>query len=135
MIEVAAAIIIKNNKILIARKKDNQYFRDKWEFPGGKIEKGETPEECLQREVKEEFDITVRIDSFFMESKFQYPHMKIHLLTYLAYIQSGTLKANEHEEYQWVSIGELDDFDFLEADKPIIARLKQYGHALHRTMM
>lgn len=135
MIKVAAAIIIKNNKILVAKRRDNQYFKNKWEFPGGKIEKGETPEECLQREVKEEFDITVRIDSFFMESKFQYPHMKIHLLTYLAYIQSGTLQANEHEEYQWVSTSELDDFDFLEADEPIISQLKQNGQIFKRTRM
>ena len=135
MIEVAAAIIIKDNKILIARRKDNQYFRDKWEFPGGKIEKGETPEECLQREVKEEFDITVRIDSFFMENIFQYPHMKIHLLTYLAYMQSGNLKANEHEEYQWVSTSELNNFDFLEADEPIISRLKKYSQVFNITRM
>lgn len=64
-----------------------------------------------------------------MENTYQYPHKKVHLLTYFAYIQSGNLKANEHEEYQWVSIGELDDFDFLEADEPIISKLESglYG--------
>jgi len=65
-----------------------------------------------------------------MENIYQYPHKKVHLLTYLTHIESGHLKAIEHEEYQWVSIDELDNFDFLEADEPIISRLKQYGKCL-----
>ena len=113
----------KNNKILIAKRRANQYLKNKWEFPGGKIEKGETPEECLRRELKEEFDIIVKISPFFMESIFQYPHKKIQLLAYFAYLQSGYLKANEHEEYKWVSINELDHYEFLEADQPIVSKI------------
>ena len=124
MIKVSAAIIVNNNKILIAKRKNDQYFKDKWEFPGGKIEKGETPEECLEREVKEELDIVIKVGPFFMENIYQYPDKKVHLLTYFASLESGTLKANEHEDFRWVSFSELDTFDFLEADKPIISRLK-----------
>lgn len=124
MIKVTAAILIKNGKILIAKRRANQYLKNKWEFPGGKIEKGETPEECLRRELKEEFDIIVKIGPFFMESIFQYPHKKIQLLVYFAYLQSGYLIANDHEEYKWVSINELDHYEFLEADQPIVYKLK-----------
>jgi len=125
MISVIAAIIIKNNKVLISQRKSYGYLADKWEFPGGKIENNESSESCLIRELKEEFSIDIKIIKYFAKSIYQYPNFKIKLIAYIATWVSGEIYLNDHQDYKWVSIEELDKYDFADADKPFINKLKR----------
>ena len=88
-------------------------------IPGGKIEPGETPEECLKRELKEEFDIEAEIGALFTRTKFIYYLVPIELLAYKVKHISGELKINEHDEIAWVGAQELNSYDLVKADRPI----------------
>ena len=118
--QVTAAIIEKSGKLLIAKRRLNGTLGGKWEFPGGKIEPGETPEECLRRELKEEFDIESEIGSFVVASKFRHFFVPIELLAYNVKWASGDMKIKEHEEVKWVTVNELGGYDFMEADRSIV---------------
>ncbi len=117
--QVTAAVIEKDGKILIAKRKRGRTLGGKWEFPGGKIEPGETPEECLKRELKEEFGIEVEIGEFISSSIFKYKLIPIELLAYKVKHISGNFEVREHEEIKWISREELALYDFMDADKPI----------------
>lgn len=119
---VAAAVIEKNGRILIGRRKAG-YHEDKWEFPGGKIETDETAEECLRRELREELGIDAKVGQFVASSKFVYSHASIELLVYEAEIVSGELSLKDHKEIRWVSREHLKSYDFPEADWPIIEKI------------
>ena len=123
MKDVTAAIIEKEGKILIARRKQGLYLAGKWEFPGGKVEKGETPEACLRRELREEFGIEVELGDFITASEFDYGDIHIRLLAYHVYYRSGDFILTDHSEVHWVLKSELMNYDFAEADKPIVLRL------------
>lgn len=123
MKKVTAAILINDDKVLIAKRKATKKSGDLWEFPGGKIEDGETPEECLKREIKEEFNIDIEVGNFFGESVYRYEHGAIQLLAYFANWKNGAISPAVHEEYRWVNINELDKFDFLPADVPLVTKL------------
>jgi len=120
MIEVTAAIIINKDKILIARRKVGKHLAGHWEFPGGKIEKGETPEECLKRELYEEFSINAKIDSYVGESIYDYSDKIIKLIGYTAQIISGEFKLIDHDKIEWVSLDEILKFMMAPADIPLI---------------
>ena len=102
MKEVTAAIIINDGKILIAQRAEDQKLAGKWEFPGGKVEFGETPEECLKREIKEELGIKIEVDKFFAESIYQYNIGTIKLLAYKARWIDGEYKLTAHTQIKWV---------------------------------
>ena len=121
--QVVAAVLEKDGKILIAKRKRGSVLGGKWEFPGGKIEPGETPQICLKRELKEEFDIETEIGDFFCSSKFRYSFVPIELLVYKATYISGELKLSEHDDMKWVSREELSGYDFMDADKPVVRKL------------
>ena len=123
MVKVTAAILIHQNKILIARRKDNDPLAGKWEFPGGKIEQNETPEQCLTREMKEEFGIDVLVGEFFGESIYRYGPKTIQLLGYRAVWTAGKFSLNAHADYKWVSLEQLQDFDFAPADINFVNKL------------
>lgn len=123
MKQVTAALLLKEGKILIARRPGNDDLANCWEFPGGKIEEGETPEACLIREMKEELNIDVNIGSFFVESIFNYQQGTIQLLSYWITWQSGELKPIVHSEVAWVDRDELINYEFAPADIPIVKRL------------
>ena len=125
MIDVTAAILVKDGKILIAKRKPEDKQPDKWEFPGGKIEAGETAPQCLKREMQEEFGIDVRVGKFLGESIYHYPHAhgSIRLLAYLAQWQAGDLALKEHADYAWVQCDQLEGFDFTSADLPFVRKL------------
>ncbi len=125
MINVTAAILIKNGLILIAKRKASDALSNKWEFPGGKIEKGESPEECLIRELKEEFDINTEIEEYFGESIYQYPDFKIKLIAYKVRWITGKIKSTSHDLYKWIKINDIDNYDFAEADRPLVKKLKK----------
>lgn len=124
MIKVAAAIIVKKNKILIAKRKSGDFLGGKWEFPGGKLEEGETLEECLKRELFEEFQIVAKVGSFFEENVHTYGDKTIHLLSYETEHVSGEFNLNVHDDIAWITKEELDNYDFAEADIPFVKKLK-----------
>ena len=123
---VAAAIIQKNGRILIARRGADEPLAGKWEFPGGKIEPGESPEECLVRELKEELDLTVVVGGFFAENTYIYSTGTFRLLTYFAESDSYNMRLRAHDDIAWVEPSRLSEYDFFPADRPIIEKLAAY---------
>ena len=123
MISVTAALLIHANRILIAQRGPNDKLSGKWEFPGGKIEGSETPEQCLVREMREEFGIEVDVIGFFNENIHHYETKTIKLLAYYIEWKSGTIKLNAHAAIKWVSLNELREYDFAPADVPIVEKL------------
>jgi 8-oxo-dGTP diphosphatase len=124
MKKVTAALIMQDDKILIARRGLEDKLAGMWEFPGGKIEAGETPEECLKRELMEEFLIDVTVNDFFGESIYDYEFGTIQLLAYWTSWESGELIPTVHDQIEWLHISELEQYDFLPADIPLIRKLK-----------
>ena len=125
MIRVTAAIIINNDRILIAQRLNTDKLAGKWEFPGGKIEINETPVQCLIREMKEEFDIDVVIGEFFGESVYQYETGTIQLLAYHATWKGGSFSLNAHAAIRWVSLNQMQEIEFAPADIPLVEKLQQ----------
>jgi len=119
IIKVAAAVIIKNNKILIAKRKNSLCGNLGWEFPGGKVEPEETFQQCLVREIKEEFDVVIDVGNFIADSKYKIKNKIIHLNAFEAVILSGNVIPAEHEEITLVNPEELLNYDLLPADVPI----------------
>ena len=124
MVIVTAAVIEKEGRILIARRKKGWRHAGKWEFPGGKIEPGETPEECQRRELREELAIEAEVGEFICSSTYAYPHATIQLLVYRASHVSGEFTLHDHQEIRWVLPDELLQYEFPEADKPVVDRLR-----------
>ena len=125
IIRVTAAIIEREGKILIAKRKaGDDLFAGLWEFPGGKIEEGETPEECMARELKEELDIEVEVGELISSNKHKYPHGIFELLAYRVKHISGEMILNDHDEIKWVTVDEISNFEFPPADIPIITHLE-----------
>jgi 8-oxo-dGTP diphosphatase len=123
MKDVTAAIIIKEGKVLIARRALGENHAGGWEFPGGKIEPGETPEQCLKRELFEELSIDTKIKGFFAESVYEYSTGSIRLLAYFADILRGDIGLSVHDQIEWAEPGHLLDYNLLPADLPIAVKL------------
>lgn len=123
MIQVTAAIIRQNDRILICKRGAGGSCAFLWEFPGGKLEVGETLEECLIRECKEELEIDIAIKCIFAETTYKYPDREIAFTFFTAEIMGGELKMNVHNDMQWVLPSELKDYEFCPADMEIIRRL------------
>ncbi len=124
IVKVTAAILVKNNKIIIARRGPDDKLADKWEFPGGKIEIDETPEQCLKREMKEEFDIDVSVGEYLGSSIYKYDHISIELLAYRTYWEEGEIDLKDHDEFKWISLEQLSEFDFAPADLIFVEKLR-----------
>jgi ADP-ribose pyrophosphatase len=121
--QVTAAIIVQQGKILLARRQKGDALAGQWEFPGGKIEPGETPEQCLAREIMEEFGVTVEIQEFFAASTYRYQHIAIELLAYHTTYISGTFQTFVHTELAWVAPEQLMSYNLSAADIPIAEKL------------
>ena len=124
MKEVTAAIILKDNLVLIAQRAPDENIAGKWEFPGGKIEPGETPQECLKREIKEELDVDIEVLDFFGESIYTYHSGTIKLMAFWCKWISGDFTLKVHSRILWVNRHELDLYDFAPADIPLVEKLK-----------
>lgn len=122
-IKVAAGIILKGDKVLIAKRPQDKHQGGLWEFPGGKIENGESAEEALIRELKEELDLTIGEPELFQEIRFEYPEKNVHLSFYRIDKFEGNEKGNENQEIRWVDIGELKHYLFPKANQPVVSRL------------
>lgn len=125
MKDVTAAVIFKDGKVFIARRAPGENSAGGWEFPGGKVEKGETPQECLKRELYEELGIKTEIGDFVAESIYEYPKGLIRLLAYRAEITEGEMKLSVHDACRWVPVNELYKFGLLPADVPVADKLAE----------
>jgi|LSQX01.2.fsa_nt_gb 8-oxo-dGTP diphosphatase len=123
MIKVVAAIIRNQNKILICRRAEEGDCADLWEFPGGKLEPGETMERCLIRECEEELGIRIKVIDLFAETKYQYPEHEIAFSFFNAEIREGTVSAIVHQELRWVTPDEMERYEFCPADIEIVKKL------------
>ena len=99
--KVTAAILKKDGRLIIAQRKSKDHLAGKWEFPGGKIESGETPEECLAREMDEEFNIDVLIGDYLGANIHHYDHISIELMAYRTFWEGGQITSTDHKDYSW----------------------------------
>ena len=127
MTEVVAALIWDDNRFLACQRPANKARALLWEFVGGKVEKGETKEEALIRECREELGVTVAVGDVFMEVTHEYPDLTVHLTLFNAKITEGTLKKIEHNDMRWLTVEEIDDLPFCPADEEILKELKKRG--------
>jgi len=124
MIDVVAAILQnKEGQVLIARRKRGRALEGYWEFPGGKVERGESPEQSLKRELKEEMDIEIEVTEYVGENVHRYERGAIRLLAFNGKITKGDISLIDHDEYAWVHIDKLMDFKLAPADIPIVELL------------
>lgn len=122
--EVVAGIIKKDGKILATQRGYGE-FKGMWEFPGGKIEEGETKEEALKREIREELKAEIKNIEFFLTQQFEYPTFFVILHCYFCELGSETFTLLEHEDAKWLKKEELNQVEWLPADIEIIERLKK----------
>ena len=125
MTDVVAALIWEGDKFLACQRPANKARALLWEFVGGKLEPGETLEEALIRECREELDITVEPKDIFMEVVHEYPDLTVRLTLFNAVIAEGTPKALEHHDIRWITTSEIDELDFCPADEEILKKLKE----------
>jgi 8-oxo-dGTP diphosphatase len=123
MITVTVGIIEKDGKILIARRNKNDLLKGKWEFPGGRLEPGETPEVCLKRELREELGIDTLIGELVGSYKHRYEHISVELMAFRVKEYIGGINPIVYEEIRWVAPSELPVYDFPDANKPIVEAL------------
>ena len=122
-IEVVAAIIRKGEKIF-ATQRGYGDWKDWWEFPGGKMEAGEMPEEALKREIREELSTEIRVDELISTVEYDYPKFHLTMHCYLCSLLTEALHLNEHEAARWLSKDELDCVKWLPADAELIGKLR-----------
>jgi len=125
IIKVTAGVIADNNKVLITRRAPKENFAGGWEFPGGKIEVNETPQDCLVRELKEELNIEVSIGKLCTEVTQDYGNMNINLIAYYCTIVNGKIQMTVHDKYKWVKINDLLKYELLPADVPIAKKVME----------
>ncbi len=123
-IRVVAAIIKKDNRIFATQRGYGAY-KDWWEFPGGKIEEGETPQEALIREIKEELDTVITVDDYLMTVEYDYPEFHLSMDCFWCSVVSGHLSLLEHEAAKWLPMDDLKQVKWLPADDEIIQTLEK----------
>jgi 8-oxo-dGTP diphosphatase len=128
-IEVVAAIIYFDNKILCVQRPKNKlsYISEKFEFPGGKIEQGETQKEALKRELMEELNIITDIKSLFLTVVHEYPDFELTMHSYICEVETKELILHEHIAQEWLALKELNKLDWAAADIPIVNKLVMNG--------
>ena len=123
--EVVAALIWRGERFLACQRPEHKVRGLLWEFVGGKVEPGETREQALVRECREELDVTVIPGEVFMEVTHEYPDLTVHLTLFHAQLSEGEPKALEHNALRWITVQEIDQLAFCPADEVILERLKQ----------
>lgn len=122
---MAAAIIVHNNKILTTQRGYGE-LKGGWEFPGGKIEENETPENALIREIKEELDIEIDVRELLHTVEYDYPDFHLSMDCFICKIQSGNIVLKEHQNAKWLTRQELNSVDWLPADKKLLERIERW---------
>jgi 8-oxo-dGTP diphosphatase len=127
---VTAAVIVRNGHVLVTRRAPGEKLAGLWEFPGGKLESGETLQQCLARELKEELGINVSVGDIVAESEYHYDHGTIRLVALRTEILSGNLELTVHDRAEWVAPAAFERLPLAPADLPIARTLKELGDAL-----
>ena len=125
MTQVVAALIWQNNRFLICRRPPHKTRGLLWEFVGGKVETGETKQQALMRECMEELAVKIRVDDVYMQLVHTYPDMTVELTLFNAAIVAGEPQLLEHTEIRYITVDEIDRFDFCPADVEILEKLKK----------
>lgn len=121
MVDVSCAVIVdREGRVLVTQRSIDMKLPLKWEFPGGKVESKETPEECLIREIKEELNLDILIVSEMAENRHSYPDFSIRLIPFVCEVADGTIELKEHAAFMWLLPGELINLDWAEADIPVL---------------
>ena len=123
-IRVVAAIIFNQGKVFATQRGYGE-FKDGWEFPGGKIEPGETPEEAIKREIKEELDTEIEIVKFLDTVEYDYPKFHLSMDCFMCKVVSGDLVLKEHEAVKWLTKENLDSVDWLPEDQGLVEKIKE----------
>ena len=124
MVEVVAALIWDGDRFLICQRPAHKARGLLWEFVGGKVEPGETKEEALRRECREELDIDLAVGEVFMAVDHVYPDITVHLTLFEATIAAGTPKRIEHNDLKWITPAEIPNYEFCPADEEILKRIR-----------
>lgn len=124
MIEVVAALIWDGDKFMICQRPADKARGMLWEFVGGKVEPGETKEQALIRECREELALTLSVGSEFMNVTHEYPDINVHLTLFNAAIAAGTPKKLEHNDIRWIAVDEIPQYEFCPADEDILSKLQ-----------
>lgn len=123
-VKVVAAIIEHDGKIFATQRGYGE-FKDGWEFPGGKVEPGETPEQAIVREIREELTAEIEVDRYLDTIEYDYPKFHLSMQCFICHVKSGHLQLLEHEAARWVTKDQLDQVPWLPADLTIIEKVKQ----------
>nr|WP_325184295.1 (deoxy)nucleoside triphosphate pyrophosphohydrolase [uncultured Oscillibacter sp.] len=124
MTEVVAALIWEKNRFMICQRPPHKARGLLWEFVGGKVEPGETLEQALVRECREELGVSLEVGEVFMDVTHAYPDLTVHLTLFHASIREGRPQKLEHNDIRWITAAEIDGYDFCPADEEILKRLK-----------
>ena len=125
MLLVTCAVIKKDNLYLAVQRSARMKFPLKWEFPGGKLEAGELPEDGLKREIREELQLEIGLLEKLEPVEHDYGTFHIKLLPYLAYVKEGNLILQEHTAFRWLHVHQLDELDWAGADWPVVRQLQE----------
>lgn len=123
MVEVVAALIWDNNKFMICQRPEHKARALLWEFVGGKVEPGETKEQALIRECHEELAIRICVTDIFMDVVHEYPDITVHLTLFNATVAEGVPQKIEHNDIKWITVSEIDKYDFCPADEEILKKI------------
>ena len=125
MTEVVAALIWEKEKFMICQRPAHKARGLLWEFVGGKVEQGETKEQALVRECREELDVTLSVGEVFMDVVHEYPDITVHLTLFNSSISSGIPQKLEHNDIRWITPDEIDNYDFCPADEEILKEIRE----------
>ena len=125
MTEVVAALIWQNDKFMICQRTAHKARGLLWEFVGGKVEFGETKEQALKRECKEELNVLLSVGDMFMNVVHEYPDLTVHLTLFNATISEGEPQKLEHNDIQWITPSEIQNYEFCPADEEILAKIQE----------
>lgn len=123
--EVVAALIWDGEKFMVCQRPAHKARGLLWEFVGGKVEPGESKEDALIRECREELGVTISVGTVFMDILHEYPDLTVHLTLFNAAIAAGVPRKLEHNDIQWIAVSQIPDFDFCPADVEILAKLQK----------
>ena len=126
IVHVVAALIWQENRFMICQRPAHKKRGLLWEFVGGKVEPGETMEQALIRECREELDIALKVGEVFIQVDHEYPDIHIMLTVFHSEIAEGTPVLKEHADLRWIPVSDIDQYDFCPADGPVLEALKNY---------
>ena len=124
--EVSCAVIMDGDRVLVTRRSEHMPHPLKWEFPGGKLKPGETPEGCLIREIREELGVEISVIKLLPSVRYRYSDSLIKLIPFVCTIREGNIELKEHLDYYWVPRSQLESLDWLEADIEVLTLIDRF---------